>query len=249
TAAQIHNSGKARLDAVVEDAQDRLDNETTRLVAVERGISDIEEKIRKLNEQVAEAREHRKAIITAQTAAESALLEAKNKAAAFVPRDEAPLRAKLAESAQKNQQVMANRTRSAALALVEQKAVAADALTAEIEAIDAQKANQLAEVKFPIDGLSFTEDGVTYNGLPFDQASSAEQLRVSVAIAAASNPKLGVMLVRDGSLMDDKSMTLLAELAQQHDVQVWVERVSQGSECSVIIEDGAVLQVESSDAS
>jgi hypothetical protein len=48
------------------------------------------------------------------------------------------------------------------------------------------------------------------------------------------------MLVRDGSLLDDRSLQLLGELAVEHNLQCWVERVGQGQECSVIIEDGAV---------
>ena len=43
---------------------------------------------------------------------------------------------------------------------------------------------------------------VTYNNVPFDQCSSSEQLRVSLAMGLALNPKLKVILIRDGSLLD-----------------------------------------------
>ena len=118
-------------------------------------------------------------------------------------------------------------------------------LTDDLGEIDKDKADQLAAANFPIEGLSFDETGVRYQGLPFDQASSAEQLRVSVAMGIATNPKLRVMLVREGSLLDSESLALLRDLAEEHDTQIFLERVGTGEEMQVIIEDGQ--GVESAD--
>jgi hypothetical protein len=63
---------------------------------------------------------------------------------------------------------------------------------------------------------------------------------VSVAIGAALNSRVRVILVRDGSLLDEKSMKLLEELAAQYDLQVWLERVSGDDEVGILIEDGMV---------
>jgi DNA repair exonuclease SbcCD ATPase subunit len=116
----------------------------------------------------------------------------------------------------------------------------AQALTNEIQAIDQAKAQALQEARFPVDGLSFDDSGVLLNGLPFSQASQAEQLRVSVAMGFAQNPGLKVLLVRDGSLLDGNSLNLLDQMARDHDGQVWIERVGEGDQCAVIIEDGVV---------
>ena len=113
-------------------------------------------------------------------------------------------------------------------------------LTESIGEIDAGKAALLADAKWPVLGLGFDEDGVTLNGLPFEQASSAEQLRVSVAMGLAFNPTLRVLLIRDGSLLDAEGLRMVAELAAERDGQVWIERVGEGAECSVVIEDGAI---------
>ncbi len=113
-------------------------------------------------------------------------------------------------------------------------------LTARIGAIDASKTAAISAAKFPIDGLSVSAEGVEFNGLPFDQASSAEQLRVSVAMGLAVNPKLRVLLIRDGSLLDEDSLKMVAEMASKADAQVWIERVGEDSATSVVIEDGAV---------
>jgi hypothetical protein len=42
----------------------------------------------------------------------------------------------------------------------------------------------------PVEGLGFGDGLVTFNGIPLDQCSSAEQLRISLGIAMAANPKI-----------------------------------------------------------
>jgi len=130
--------------------------------------------------------------------------------------------------------------RKLAAELAEQTAKS-DALTDEISAAEDHKREKLEACKMPIDGLAFDESGVTLAGLPLAQASSAEQLRASVAIGLAMHPKLKVLLVRDGSLLDEQSLAMVAEMASLAEAQVWVERVGKGDECTVVIEDGHVV--------
>jgi hypothetical protein len=105
---------------------------------------------------------------------------------------------------------------------------------------DKDKAGRLADTKMPIEGLGLDENGVTFDGIPFEQCGDAEQLRISVAMGLALNPKLKVLLIRDGSLLDENSLKLLAEQAAAADAQVWIERVGDKDKCAVIIEDGCV---------
>ena len=92
----------------------------------------------------------------------------------------------------------------------------------------------------PVPGLGFDDTGVTLAGLPFNQTGQAEQIGASAAIAAALNPKLRVMLIRDGSLLDRHSLAILAEMAEAHDMQVWLERVTDGQPVGIVIEDGEI---------
>lgn len=130
--------------------------------------------------------------------------------------------------------------RSAAATYAELDAAkdAVAALTAKIEKGDAWKAGKLAEAMMPIDGLGFDESGVTYQGVPYRQASAAEQLRVSMAMSMASNPEIRVILIRDGSLLDKDNMALIEEMAAGRDFQVFVERVSDDAQVGFVIEDG-----------
>lgn len=113
-------------------------------------------------------------------------------------------------------------------------------ITQQIDAIDAKKAAALAGAKFPIEGLALTDAGVTYNGVPFEQASSSEQIRVSLAIAMALNPKLRVLRILDGSLLDDDAMAAIADMAKTQNYQVWIERVADP--VGIVIEDGQVVE-------
>ena len=154
--------------------------------------------------------------------------------------DTTALEADLANVEQANAAIRAN---NEARAKTERKAALRaeyDALTAKVASVDQAKAEALAGATFPIDGLAFDESGVTYQGVPFSQASSAEQIRVSLAMAMSLNPKLRVIRILDGSLLDADNLALITEAAVTADYQVWIERVSDPSETAVVIEDGEV---------
>jgi len=121
-----------------------------------------------------------------------------------------------------------------------------------IKARAAEREKALAEADMPIEGLGLarlcdvvpgneSEDLiVTFNGEPFSQSSSAEQLRVSMRLAMAANPKLRIMLIKDGSLLDPKGLELVRDLAGDGDYQVWMESVGEGDGTGIIMEAGAV---------
>lgn len=118
----------------------------------------------------------------------------------------------------------------------------ADKLTVEIEQIDADKQEAIAGADLPIEGLIFKNDLVVFKDVPLKQCASSVQLRASVAIACALNPKLRIMLVREGSLLDSEGLKLLGELAQERDMFVLVERVTDGEAVGICIEDGEVKE-------
>jgi DNA repair exonuclease SbcCD ATPase subunit len=121
-------------------------------------------------------------------------------------------------------------------------------LTTSIEQLDAKKAADLAAAKMPIAGLGWDEEGVTFNGFPYNQLSTAEQLKVSMAIAMASNPKLKLILIRDGSLLDKDSLAVIKEMIQEQkdggeDWQIFIESVDDSGKVGIYIEDGEVKAI------
>ena len=117
---------------------------------------------------------------------------------------------------------------------------AAETAKAHVETLDQERAALVAKATLPIDGLTWTEAGVRYKDKPLDQASQAEQIRVAMAIGLALAPKLRIVLIRDGSLLDDDSMALIEEFVASHDAQAWIERVGDHDPGAVVIEDGTV---------
>lgn len=115
-----------------------------------------------------------------------------------------------------------------------------DALTTRIEELDTMKVTAVAAAEMPVPGLSFDDDGVTFEGVPFRQCSGAERLRVSLAMAMALNPEIRVIRITDGSLLDRENMALIREMASANGHQVWIERV-EDNEAQFVIEDGEVL--------
>jgi energy-coupling factor transporter ATP-binding protein EcfA2 len=137
----------------------------------------------------------------------------------------------------------------AAASAAEKKRLSEQALAEEVKSGHLTKAIKdraeavaaaIASAELPVQGLGFGDGYVTLNGLPFAQASDAEQLRTSIALAMAMNPKLKVLRIRDGSLLDENGLRLVAEMAELHDFQVWVERVDTSGKIGVVIEDGSV---------
>ena len=112
-------------------------------------------------------------------------------------------------------------------------------LTEEIRLLDEAKSLTLQNADLPIDGIGISEDGVTYQEIPFEQASQAEQLLISTAIGMALSPELHVIRIADGSLLDPDSLELLRTFAQEKDYDIWIERVEEGG-ATVVVEDGCI---------
>lgn len=210
---------------------------------------------RAAHNQAAERLSAAKAALTeAQAEVERAQLNLElNPAPTATPPDLEPLRRAISDAEEHNRQARAeaaetNRQIAAAAEYARQQQIlsdvkdAADNLTDRLGEIDQRKADALAAAKMPVDGLGFDDTGVTFNGVPFSQCSAAERLRVSLAMAMALNPRLRVIRITDGSLLDSSNMALIGEMAGEHGFQVWVERVDESGTVGVVIEDGEVAR-------
>lgn len=233
--AQTVNTENAAMRERVVTANDRIDTLETNLATS--------------NERVAQAEQALKEAVRARDLAHDAVIQGKKsrdhiftEIQALVDVDLEPISAEIRELEALNQKVRENeawqRDQDKLVALTKESS----ALTDRLAAIEKEKADTLAKAKFPVEGLAFTSDGVEFKGEPFSQASGAQQLRVSVAMGFALAPELKVALIRNGSLLDDKSLALVAEVAQKNGGQVWIERVGKGEECTVILEAGQISE-------
>jgi DNA repair exonuclease SbcCD ATPase subunit len=156
----------------------------------------------------------------------------------------APIQAQMTSIGAINSKVQSNARWSAAHKRSNEARDYAESLTVCINQLDAEKLKLLQSAKFPIPGLGIEGDQILFDALPLEQASSAEQLRVGLSIYLALNPKLKFVPIFEGSLFDDESLSIIAEMAQAAGAQVIMERVGEGSECSIIIEDGSIKERE-----
>lgn len=152
--------------------------------------------------------------------------------------DTAELEATRDTAEQTNAKVRANQARAAALKALRALEQKRDDTTAAIAAIDEKKQAALAAADFPVPGLGFDELGPTLNGVPLEQASQAEKVKLSCVIGLKLNPTLKVLLIREGVYLDDDSLVFLEQLAEEHDAQIWIELVKTDDPTAVIIEDG-----------
>ena len=74
-------------------------------------------------------------------------------------------------------------------------------------------------------------------------SSNAEQIKVSAAIGMTTNRKVRVMRIKDGSLLDDSSLAVIAEMAHERDFQVFIETVDLTGNIGFYMEDGEVKTV------
>lgn len=156
------------------------------------------------------------------------------------PKDTASIRALIDSATEINKRVDQHEAHLGHVESASKLREEAATLTAEIDKRQVAKVAAVKAAKLPVDGLAFGDGFVMMAGVPFSQASDAEQLRASIAMAMAMNPTLKVIRVRDGSLLDDESLRLLAEMATTHDYQVWIERVDGSGKVGFVLEDGFI---------
>ncbi len=141
-----------------------------------------------------------------------------------------------------NNHVRANKAFAAEQAVIVTKKTALDEQDGIVADMVEAKRKALTEAQLPVAGLALSEtNGVMFNGVPLKQASTAEQIRVSVAIGFALNPGLKLLLVRNGNALDEDSMKLVADEAAKAGGQILMEYVTKNAgDVSVFIEDGHV---------
>ena len=119
-----------------------------------------------------------------------------------------------------------------------------DNLTEKLSTIRDNKISLLKNANLPLNGLSIEDGEITYREQKWDGMSSSEQLVVATSIVKALNPECGFVLLDKLEQLDLDTLKEFGNWLEKEDLQVIATRVSKGEECSVIIEDGKVLNEE-----
>ena len=192
-----------------------------------------------ISSQLETAKEHVRKLTKQLTEAESALADMEDAPIADLI-DPNKIKQDLEGANETNRQAAAYEKRKGVEDRLAEEVKAAEDFTNLMETIDERRRAAISKAEMPIKELSLGDGIVTFDGVPIEQASDAAQLKVSAKIAALLNPKLRVIRIRDGSLLDDDAMKWLAEFAQSEDLQIWIERVGDGGPGAIVLEDGHI---------
>lgn len=96
----------------------------------------------------------------------------------------------------------------------------------------------IATSKLPIAGLSFTDDGLELNGVPFvaGKVSDSQIMEVAAKLIIASNPTVKVFRIARGESLGAKRLQSLIELARKEGYQGFIEEVKRG-QTDLVVEE------------
>lgn len=202
----------------------------------------IFDEAQRLEEQIAELtarlEERRKAY--EKTAEDEAI--AMKDAAELEDESTAEIEESIANIEEINRRVRANLTKANAVDEAEQLQNEYKKLTGDLEAVREQRKALLDSADLPLEGLSVNEGALVYKGQQWSDMSGAEQLIVATAIVRKINPECGFVLMDKLEQMDTDTLTEFGSWLEAEGLQVIATRVSTGEECSIIIEDGTVVE-------
>lgn len=202
----------------------------------------IFDEAQRLEEQIAELtarlEERRKAY--EKTAEDEAI--AMKDAAQLEDESTAEIEESIANIEEINRRVRANLTKANAVDEAEQLRNEYDKMTGELEAVRSQRKALLDSADLPLEGLSVSEGALVYKGQQWSDMSGAEQLIVATAIVRKLNPECGFVLMDKLEQMDTDTLAEFGAWLEAEGLQVIATRVSTGDECSIIIEDGTIVE-------
>ena len=139
-----------------------------------------------------------------------------------------------------NRKIRANLDREKAEIEAENYRKEYESLTEKIDNVRKEKTDLLKNADLPLPDLTVQNGKLTYKGFSWNNMSGSDQLKVATAIVRKLNPKCGFVLLDKLEQMDTDSLNDFGEWLKSEGLQAIATRVSLGSECSLIIEDGYV---------
>jgi len=112
----------------------------------------------------------------------------------------------------------------------------AETLSDRLKAIEQEKKDVFANTTMPVKGLEFDDEKVTYDGLPLSDGNipTSKLIGIGLKIGMALNPNLKVMVIKDGSLLDNKTMNYALKICQDQGYQLMIETVNhEGGELEI----------------
>lgn len=102
----------------------------------------------------------------------------------------------------------------------------------------AKKADLIKKSNLPIEGLTFSQDGLELKGVPFvaGKVSDSQIMEVAAKLIIASNKNVKIFRIARGESLGKKRLADLIKLAKDNGYQGFIEEVKRGQENLVIEE-------------
>lgn len=95
-----------------------------------------------------------------------------------------------------------------------------------------QRVELIKTSSLPIEGLSFSEEGLELNGIPFvpGKVSDSQAMEIAAKLVIASNPTVKVFRIARGESLGAKRLETIVEMARKNGFQGFIEQVQRGQE-------------------
>lgn len=105
------------------------------------------------------------------------------------------------------------------------------AFESELGKLDKEK-KVILEENNPIEGLTFDEEKLYLNNIPFDSynISDSQKLLIGFTIQVKKNPKSKIFLISRGESIGKKKMEIIMNFANEHGYQGFIEKLESGRE-------------------
>ena len=102
----------------------------------------------------------------------------------------------------------------------------------KISSLQDERAALIAKSKLPIPGLTFSEDGLELNNIPFTEGkvSDSQIMEVAAKLIIASNPTVKVFRIARGESLGEKRLKAIIEVAEKNGFQGFIEEVKRGQD-------------------
>ena len=96
----------------------------------------------------------------------------------------------------------------------------------------------IAKSELPIAGLTFTDDGLELNGVPFvaGKVSDSQIMEVAAKLIIASNPTVKVFRIARGESLGEKRLQAIIDIARANGFQGFIEEVKRG-QTDLVVEE------------
>lgn len=109
-------------------------------------------------------------------------------------------------------------------------AAKAEQMDKKIDSLGKERADLIASAELPIEGLTFTDDGLELNGVPFipGKVSDSQVMEIAAKLIIASNPTVKVFRIARGESLGAKRLATIIDIAKRNGFQGFIEQVQRG---------------------